>query len=148
MLTLGATPLFTGVDLSLARGERMALVGRNGAGKSTLMRILAGAIEPDGGEIFMQPGVVARHLTQEPDFSGYATALDYVSDGLAPDMLYRAESELGAWGVPFELDLTKASGGQARRIALAHAFAHDPDISSTSRPTIWTFRPSNFWKRK
>ncbi|MFN6952052.1 MAG: ABC-F family ATP-binding cassette domain-containing protein, partial [Albidovulum sp.] len=70
-----------------------------------------------------------------PDFSGYATALDYVSEGLAPDMLYRAESELGAWGVPFDLDLTKASGGQARRIALAHAFAHDPDIILLDEPT-------------
>ncbi|MEY2758001.1 MAG: hypothetical protein RIR33_1779 [Pseudomonadota bacterium] len=135
MLTLGAAPLFTGVDLQLARGERMALVGRNGAGKSTLMRILAGAIEPDGGEIFMQPGVVARHLLQEPDFSGFVTALDYVSQGLAPDMLYRAEAELGAWGVPFDLDLSKASGGQSRRIALAHAFAHDPDILLLDEPT-------------
>jgi ATP-binding cassette subfamily F protein uup len=135
MLTLGAAPLFTGVDLALARGERMALVGRNGAGKSTLMRILGRAIEPDDGEVFMQPGVVARHLLQEPDFSGYATALDYVSDKLDPDMFYRAESELGAWGVPFDLDLTKASGGQSRRIALAHAFAHDPDILLLDEPT-------------
>jgi ATP-binding cassette subfamily F protein uup len=135
MLTLGAAPLFTGVDLALARGERMALVGRNGAGKSTLMRILGRAIEPDGGEIFMQPGVVARHLLQEPDFSGFATALDYVSDKLDPDMFYRAESELGAWGVPFDLDLSKASGGQSRRIALAHAFAHDPDILLLDEPT-------------
>jgi ATP-binding cassette subfamily F protein uup len=135
MLTLGATPLFTGVDLQLARGERMALVGRNGAGKSTLMRILGRAIEPDAGELFMQPGIVARHLLQEPDFSGFATAFDYVSEGLDEDMLYRAESELGAWGVPLDLDLTKASGGQARRIALAHAFAHDPDILLLDEPT-------------
>jgi len=135
MLTLGATPLFTGVDLSLARGERMALVGRNGAGKSTLMRILGGAIEPDAGEKFVQPGVVARHLLQEPDFSGFATALDYVSEGLDPDMMYRAESELGAWGVPLDLPLKNASGGQARRIALAHAFAHDPDVLLLDEPT-------------
>ena len=135
MLTLGATPLFTGVDLSLARGERMALVGRNGAGKSTLMRILGGAIEPDAGEKFVQPGIVARHLLQEPDFSGFETALDYVSEGLDPDMMYRAESELGAWGVPLELPLKNASGGQARRIALAHAFAHDPDVLLLDEPT-------------
>ena len=135
MLTLGATPLFTGVDLSLARGERMALVGRNGAGKSTLMRILGRAIEPDAGEIFVQPGVVARHLLQEPDFSGFGTALDYVSEGLDPDMMYRAESELGSWGVPLELPLKTASGGQGRRIALAHAFAHDPDILLLDEPT-------------
>jgi len=134
-LTLGATPLFDGVDLQLARGDRMALVGRNGAGKSTLMRILARAIEPDGGEIFMQPGVVARHLLQEPDFTGFNTAIEYVSDGLDDDMLYRAETELLAWGVPQELDLKKASGGQARRIALAHAFAHDPDVLLVDEPT-------------
>jgi len=113
----------------------VALVGRNGAGKSTLMRILGGVIEPDGGEIFLQPGIVARHLAQEPDFAGHATALDYVSEGLAPDLRYRAEAELGAWGVPFDLDLTKASGGQARRIALAHTFAHDPDIMLLDEPT-------------
>ncbi|RYG33744.1 MAG: ABC transporter ATP-binding protein [Burkholderiales bacterium] len=134
-LTLGATPLFSGVDLQLARGERMALVGRNGAGKSTLMRILARALEPDAGEVFMQPGIDARHLLQEPDFTGYATAIAYVSEGLDDDMLYRAETELLSWGVPQELDLKKASGGQARRIALAHAFAHDPDVLLLDEPT-------------
>jgi ATP-binding cassette subfamily F protein uup len=113
----------------------MALVGRNGAGKSTLMRILGRAIEPDDGEIFMQPGIVARHLLQEPDFTGFATAMAYVSEGLDPDMLYRAESELGAWGVPLDLPLKTASGGQARRIALAHAFAHDPDVLLLDEPT-------------
>src|SRR6185295_13785635 len=46
-LQLAGAPLFTGVDLSLGKGDRMALVGRNGAGKSTLMRILGGALEPD-----------------------------------------------------------------------------------------------------
>ncbi len=134
-LTLGATPLFAGVDLQLARGERMALVGRNGAGKSTLMRILARAIEPDAGEVFMQPGVVARHLLQEPDFACFSTAMEYVSEGLDEDILYRAETELLAWGVPQDLDLKKASGGQARRIALAHAFAHDPDVLLLDEPT-------------
>jgi ABC transport system ATP-binding/permease protein len=134
-LSLGGAPLFTGVDLALAKGERMALVGRNGAGKSTLMRILAGAIEPDAGEVFLQPGALARHLVQEPDFSGFATAIEYVSEGLAPEMFYRAESELHAWGVPEQLNLIKASGGQTRRIALAHALAHDPDILLLDEPT-------------
>ncbi|MBI1360967.1 MAG: ATP-binding cassette domain-containing protein [Alphaproteobacteria bacterium] len=134
-LTLGGEPLFMGVDLALARGQKIALVGRNGAGKSTLMRILAGRAEPDGGDVFRQPGATARHLLQEPDFTGFPTALAYVADGLAPDLAYRAEAELGAWGVPFDLDLSKASGGQSRRIALAHAFAHDPDILLLDEPT-------------
>ncbi|MDZ4760611.1 MAG: ATP-binding cassette domain-containing protein [Alphaproteobacteria bacterium] len=134
-LTLGGAPLFLGVDIALSRGQRMALVGRNGAGKSTLMRILARQLEPDGGEVFIQPGVTSRYLKQEPDFAGFSTALDYVAEGLEPDLAYRAESELLGWGVPFDLDLSKASGGQSRRIALAHAFAHDPDILLLDEPT-------------
>lgn len=49
-LSLGGKPLFEGVTLTLARGERAALVGRNGAGKSTLMRIINGQTDPDSGQ--------------------------------------------------------------------------------------------------
>jgi ABC transport system ATP-binding/permease protein len=134
-LTMGAEPLFMGVDFALSRAQRMALVGRNGAGKSTLMRILAGQVEADVGEVFIQPGATVRWLRQEPDFSGFATALDYVSEGLGPDDGWRAESELLAWDVPASLPLASASGGQSRRIALAHAFAHQPDILLLDEPT-------------
>lgn len=134
-LTLGATPLFSGVSMQLTRGERMALVGRNGAGKSTLMRILAGTVEPDGGELFIQPGAGAHYLRQEPDFRGFSTAISYASSGLDPDLHYRAAAELDSWGIPPDLDLKAASGGQARRVALAHAFARDPDILLLDEPT-------------
>jgi ABC transport system ATP-binding/permease protein len=134
-LTLGGAPLFTGVDLSLSRGERMALVGRNGAGKSTLMRILSHETEPDGGEVFLQPGVSVMRLAQEPDLSGYPTALDFVAIGLDQTTRFRAEAELDEWDVPRDLDPVKASGGQARRIALAAAFAQDPDILLLDEPT-------------
>ena len=50
-LTLGGEPLFTGVDLSLAKGERMALVGRNGAGKTTLLHLIGGLDQPNRGRI-------------------------------------------------------------------------------------------------
>jgi ATP-binding cassette subfamily F protein uup len=134
-LTLGGEPLFTGVDLSLAKGERMALVGRNGAGKSTLMRIVAGETEPDGGELFIQPGVSVMRLAQEPDLATYATAMDVVAKGLDDSLRFRAESELDIWGVPRDLNPRTASGGQARRIALAAAFAQDPDILLLDEPT-------------
>jgi ATP-binding cassette subfamily F protein uup len=134
-LTLGGEPLFTGVDLSLGKGERMALVGRNGAGKSTLMRIMSGEAEPDGGELFIQPGVTVMRLAQEPDLAGHATALEFVGKGLDPALRFRAEAELDEWGVPRDLDPAKASGGQARRIALAAAFAQDPDILLLDEPT-------------
>jgi ATP-binding cassette subfamily F protein uup len=134
-LSLGGEPLFTGVDLQLARDERMALVGRNGAGKSTLMRIMSGETEPDAGEVFRQPGVSAMRLAQEPNISGLDSAMTFVTRGLDPTLRFRAEAELDAWGVPRDLDPAKASGGQARRIALAAAFAQDPDILLLDEPT-------------
>src|SRR5262245_49296191 len=134
-LSLGGEPLFAGVDLALAKGERVALVGRNGAGKSTLMRILSGELEPDAGEVFIQPGLSVIRLAQEPDLSGFASAMEFVAEGLDASQRFRAEAELDEWGVPRDLDPMKASGGQARRIALARAFALDPDILLLDEPT-------------
>src|SRR4029079_17846651 len=67
-LTFGGTPLLTGAELSVSTGERVCLVGRNGSGKSTLLKIAAGAVTPDRGSVFVQPGASLRYLPQEPDF--------------------------------------------------------------------------------
>src|ERR1700744_3652218 len=81
-LTFGGTPLLSGAELSVAPGERVCVVGRNGSGKSTLLKIASGMIEPDRGSVFVQPGALSRYLPQEPDFSGFASALAYVEAGL------------------------------------------------------------------
>ena len=83
-LSFGNTPLLSEAELSVTAGDRLCLVGRNGSGKSTLLKIAAGLIEPDAGRRFLQPGASLRYLPQEPDFSGFATALDYVVEGLSP----------------------------------------------------------------
>jgi len=77
-LSFGGKPLFEGVNLTISRGERAALVGRNGAGKSTLMKIVAGRIESDSGKLWMQPGTKIVFAEQEPDLSGFATYTDYI----------------------------------------------------------------------
>ncbi len=134
-LTLGGEPLFSGVDLALSRGQRTALVGRNGAGKSTLLKILSGQIQSDSGELFLQPGTTVRRLEQEPDFGAATTARDVVTASLDPSIHHLGEAELDTWGVPADLNPQTASGGQARRIALARAFAEDPDILLLDEPT-------------
>ena len=83
-LTFGGTPLLEGVDLTVATGERVCLVGRNGSGKSTLLKIVAGLVEPDKGTRFLQPDATVRYLPQEPYLTGFATVSDYVAAGLDP----------------------------------------------------------------
>lgn len=136
-LTLGGTPLFTGADVNLARGERTALVGRNGVGKSTLMRILSGEILSDSGERYVEPGICIHHLVQEPSIEGFATLKEFVLSAFEPKERqdYIAEAALGEYDLTPELDPKKCSGGMIRRAALARAFALEPDLLLLDEPT-------------
>lgn len=132
-LAFGGKPLFEGVTFTLAKGERAALVGRNGAGKSTLMRLITGRFEPDDGELWIHPGTVITTVEQEPDLSQFETALDFATSSDAEP--WRAEAELGHFGVDPSANPNTLSGGQMRRAALAKAFAMDPDILLLDEPT-------------
>ncbi len=145
-LTLGGKPLLDSADLSIAPGARLCLVGRNGSGKSTLLKIAAGDIEPDGGTRFLQPGASLRYLPQEPDFSGYATALAYVEAGLGPtDDPHVARTLLLDLGLTGEEDPARLSGGEARRAALARVLAPRPDILLLDEPTNHLDLPTILW---
>jgi ATP-binding cassette subfamily F protein uup len=145
-LTLGGKPLLDSADLSIAPGARLCVVGRNGSGKSTLLKIAAGEIEADAGTRFLQPGVSLRYLPQEPDFSGYATALAYVEAGLGPtDDPYSAQALLLELGLTGEEDPAKLSGGEARRAALARVLAPQPDILLLDEPTNHLDLPTILW---
>ncbi|NBC20224.1 MAG: ATP-binding cassette domain-containing protein [Alphaproteobacteria bacterium] len=132
-LGFGGKPLFEGVELAISKGERAALVGRNGAGKSTLMKLVAGMIDPDEGDVWMQPGSVVAFVAQEPDFSRHATLLDFTAQGI--ENVHRAEAELTEAGLDPGADPMTLSGGQQRRAAIARGFAHDPDILLMDEPT-------------
>jgi len=145
-LTFGVTPLLDGADLSIEEGERLCLVGRNGSGKSTLMKVAAGLMEADEGEIFVHPGATIRYLEQEPDLSNFKTVMDYVLDGLAPgDEDYRASYLLEHLGLTGEEDPARLSGGEARRAALARTLAPDPDILLLDEPTNHLDLPAIEW---
>jgi len=145
-LTFGGTPLLEGVELSVSAGERVCLVGRNGSGKSTLLKIAAGLVEPDGGERFVQPGAVVRYLPQEPDLSAFATTLAYVESGLGPAHdPHRARYLLEQLGLDGSEKPAYLSGGEARRAALAHVLAPDPDILLLDEPTNHLDLPAIEW---
>jgi len=80
-VSYGGPNLLDKVDFQLDRGERVCLVGRNGAGKSTLMKLIAGEIKPDGGEIVGQALKIAR-LEQEVPAGTEGSVFDVVAKGL------------------------------------------------------------------
>ena len=63
-IAFGARALLDGANVSIERGERVALVGRNGEGKSTLLKLVAGTLEPDSGEIIRATGLSVAALPQ------------------------------------------------------------------------------------
>ena len=141
-------PLLSGAGLAVSAGDRVCLVGRNGSGKSTLLRIAADLIQPDSGRRFAQPGATIRYLPQEPDFSGYATTLEYVEAGLgeaAASDHYRASYLLEQLGLTGTEDPLKLSGGEARRAALARVLAPEPDILLLDEPTNHLDLPGIEW---
>ena len=64
-LAFGGPPVLDKVSLSISKGLRAALTGRNGEGKSTLMKVIAGMLEPDGGEIVRAPNLKTIYVSQE-----------------------------------------------------------------------------------
>ena len=63
--SIGGPLLLEHVDLSIDRNERVCIVGRNGEGKSTLMKLIAGELQADDGEIRVQNGIVVARMAQE-----------------------------------------------------------------------------------
>jgi len=105
----GGATVLRGVDLEVAPGERVALLGRNGAGKSTLLRVAAGLSEPTRGRV-TRGGRVALLLQSPGDYA----LRERVGDELPPDALAAAGLATLAERHPRDL-----SGGERQRLALA-----------------------------
>jgi ATP-binding cassette subfamily F protein uup len=152
-ITFGGAPLFDDVTLSVGRGDRACLVGRNGSGKSTLLKALAGEIELDGGERFVQPGARIAYLPQNPVFVADETVARYVARGLpAPDAAeaqtagdYRVDAVLERLGLDGTRRLGTLSGGEGRRAALARALVGEPDLLLLDEPTNHLDLPTIEW---
>ncbi|MFM8253327.1 MAG: ATP-binding cassette domain-containing protein [Planctomycetota bacterium] len=132
------------VDLEINRGERIGLLGRNGTGKSTLMKILAGELTPDSGQIHRSPQLRIARLIQEVPFgTGNQTVAAVVAEGYSEsnDPTQRWEAELAVdqvlsrMGLDGSLVFATLSSGMKRRVLLARSLVHDPEILLLDEPT-------------
>ncbi|MGX5667184.1 ABC-F family ATP-binding cassette domain-containing protein [Rhizobium daejeonense] len=145
-LSFGGTPLLAGASLQVEPGDRICLVGRNGSGKSTLMKIAAGIVEAQSGEVFRHPAATIRYLEQAPDFAGFSTVQAYAEAGLGPgDDPYRVTYLLEHLGLTGHENPNSLSGGEARRAALARVLAPEPDILMLDEPTNHLDLPTIEW---
>lgn len=71
-------PLFTGINISLNEGQKMALIAANGSGKTTLLRMLAGKEQPDEGRLSFRRDLRIGYLEQDPAFFPGASVLDCI----------------------------------------------------------------------
>jgi len=135
--------LIAAASFALAPGDRLCLVGRNGSGKSTLLRIAASLTEPDGGEVFRQPGTRIAYLEQVPNFGGAKRVIDYAMAGGAEE--HKAAAALDELGLSPLADPATLSGGEGRKAALARVLAEEPDVLLLDEPTNHLDLPSIEW---
>ena len=123
-------PLFAGVSLTLADGDRIGVVGINGCGKSTLLRMLAREMEPETGEVRWGRGARVGFLQQQPVLPA-GTVREAVGGS------WQGEAMLDRLGMAALVDARtdELSGGQAKRVALARLLTGEYEALILDEPT-------------
>jgi sulfonate transport system ATP-binding protein len=131
----GETRVLHDLDLEIAPGEFVALLGRSGSGKTTLLRTLAGLDETDGQDV-LTPSARAV-VFQEPRLLPWKRIWRNVALGLGTaDAKAKAQAALAEVGLAHRLDAWPAtlSGGEAQRTALARALVREPRLLLLDEP--------------
>jgi len=136
----GALTVYDGVDLTIERGARIALVGPNGSGKSTMMKLLAGVEAMTGGERIggasVQAGYFAQNLAESLSYE--KTVLEELGDSAEGRTTAEIRSILGAMlfsGDDVYKRVEVLSGGERARLALAKVLARPSNCLLLDEPT-------------
>ena len=138
----GANPLFQEVSFTVSERDRIGLIGPNGSGKSTVMRILAGIMDPDSGEVSKRKRSRLSYVEQESKFAPGATVRSVIESALeqahvpANERGSRFAELLGRAGFEdLDAEATALSGGWQKRLAIVEALVQGPDILLLDEPT-------------
>ncbi|WP_329056787.1 ABC transporter ATP-binding protein [Streptomyces sp. NBC_01453] len=130
----GDRAVLDGLDLTIRRGEFVALLGASGSGKTTLLRILGALDGADGGEVLVPE---ARTIVfQEPRLVPSKKVLANVTVALPRGQFARGLKALSEVGLERHADAWPAtlSGGEAQRVALARALVREPELLLLDEP--------------
>jgi putative ABC transport system ATP-binding protein len=155
----GSTPALRGLDLTVAAGEFLTVVGKSGAGKSTLVNMITGIDSPDSGEIIIA-GTELHHLSEDArarwrglnlgvvfQFFQLLPSISLLKNVTIPMEFCRVytpkERRERALHILEQVGLaehvhkrpSEISGGQQQRVAIARALANDPPILVADEPT-------------
>lgn len=144
-----------GVNMQVARGELVAVMGPSGSGKSTLLNIIGALDKPSGGQVFVDSQDVAK-IRNKDRFRAKTVGFMFQLHNLLPTMTarenvevpmmgylgrrarrQRAEELLSLCGLPDRMDHlpSQLSGGQRQRVAVARSLANNPPLVLADEPT-------------
>lgn len=167
----GTITVLDDISFSLERGQKAGLIGYNGTGKTMLLKILAGLVEPDSGEVTMKKGAVTGYMPQDTSLVSDETIRDYVCrisgmadlegrmekseeamaeyerrDGYA--FYHRLDVMLAGFGladVSSDRSINSLSSGQRSKVFMVGVLLSDPDILLLDEPTNNLDLPALIW---
>ncbi|MDF2903776.1 MAG: heme exporter protein CcmA [Bacillus sp. (in: firmicutes)] len=142
--------ILRGIDLSIKKGETVAILGPNGAGKSTLLKVIATLIKPSSGEVNINGMELKKNATEIKKLMGYLPHSSLLYEHYSPlENLVFFGNLYGVKGVEEKaIELVKRVGlsfflkepvknfsrGMIQRIAIARAIVHDPELLLLDEP--------------
>jgi ATPase subunit of ABC transporter with duplicated ATPase domains len=136
----GARVIYAGLNLTVRRGERWAVMGRNGAGKTTLLKMIAGAATPDSGGVRLGASLFMGYFAQQsldvlnPDL----TIIEQLQKDFPQDGLGALRTLAGAFqfsGDDVDKKVRALSGGEKSRLAIARMLYNPPNFLVLDEPT-------------
>lgn len=140
---MGGKPLFSGLDVMLAPGTRIGLLGSNGSGKTTLIRVLTGELEPDEGEIKTAENLRVVVFDQKRESVPQDIPLRRALSGDSDSVEFRGRPvHITAWAKRFlfsvsqlDMPVSELSGGEQARISVARLMLKPADVLVLDEPT-------------
>jgi ATP-binding cassette subfamily F protein uup len=137
--------LLNDASLYIEEGDKIGVIGINGTGKSTFLKILAQVEEPDAGTLTKYTGIRIQYLSQNPAWDEQLSVLEHVladipePEGTADNMHsgeFEAKRILTKLGITdFDASVSRLSGGQRKRVAMASVLIHPCEVLILDEPT-------------